>query len=91
MSLIIEHFGDVLHEKLQKPKVACQGLLKLAYKDVFGTDFANNISFEEMQKLIDEGLKKRLEQINASDIEGIIKELQEERKKNKPIFKISGI
>ena len=88
MSMIIEHFGKVLHDETQKPLLACKGLIRLAYKDVYGKDVENKITYEEMEKLIEDGLRNRLKKLNIENIDALIEKLQTEREKNQPIFKL---
>ena len=91
MSMIIEHFGEFLHKEINKPVIACKGIFRLAIKDVFGDNSLKSITYEQMRDIIEKGIRTRLEKLNIDDIDNIVKKLQDERKKTKPIFKISNI
>jgi len=66
---IINFLGEKLAIKINKPAIACKGLIRLGIKEDHGDTL--DLTFEKVKKSIKSGLKKRLDNIgvfNSSEV-----------------------
>jgi hypothetical protein len=86
---LINLFGNLLSELLNKPPVACKGLFRFAIKDYEKSNDLETgefLKFKDFEKIIGENIKSRLEAINFENIDKIISTLSEELIKFQSIF-----
>jgi len=89
---IIEHLGSRLAELISISAPAARGLIKLAIKDEVGPfKPLNQITFNEFKDTIENSLKKRLEILEISTFELIIKYLVRELTNYQSLITIGGV
>ena len=81
---IIEFFGEKLSKLTGKAALSCRGLLRFAIKDA-GKN-ALQLSFSDLKDVFETYLSKRLESVNISDYQNIIKNLAQELTKNQSVL-----
>ena len=89
---IIKHLGSKLAELVNISAPAARGLIKLAIKDEVGPfKPLNQITFNEFKIIIENSLKKRLENLEISTFELIIKYLVRELTDYQSLITIGGV
>ena len=86
---LVQLFGGILSELLNKPKIACSGLLRFAIKDYEKTKEilpGKFLKLEDFHLIINENIRTRLESINFSNIDGIISKMLKELYNHQAIF-----
>jgi len=86
---VIQHFGDVLSEKIGKPPIACRGLIRFCLKDELGT--AENPSFDDTLKAFNNSLKNRLENVGITNAGSIVKDMISELKHIQSVFTMGNV
>lgn len=72
---IINLFGDILAKEIDKPGIACRGIIRLAIKLDFPGKNAENLSYEDLSHVFKNGLKKKLEVIGELNVNAISKKM----------------
>jgi len=86
---VIQHFGDVLSEKIGKPPIACRGLIRFCLKDELGT--AENPSFDDTLKAFNNKLKDRLANVGVNNASSIVAEMVKELKHIQSVFTMGNV
>jgi hypothetical protein len=74
---IIKYLADFLTKKVNLKAPAIRGLFKLSLKDEFGPfKPLDQVNYEELKKLMENSLSKRLVDLNITNVEKIIEELK---------------
>ena len=61
---LVRFLGDILAKEIEKPEIACRGIIRLAVKLDFPEKTIENMSFEDLIHVFKNGLKKKLEVID---------------------------
>ena len=76
---LVRFLGDILAKEIEKPEIACRGIIRLAVKLDFPDKTIESMSFEDLMHVFKNGLKKKLEiigEINSNALyQKMIKEL----------------
>ena len=86
---LINLFGIVLSELINKPPIACKGLFRFAIKDY---EQHNNfesgefLKYKDFERIISENIKSRLETINFGNVDEIVATMLAELIKYQSIF-----
>ena len=76
---LVRFLGDILAKEIEKPEIACRGIIRLAVKLDFPEKTIESMSFEDLMHVFKNGLKKKLEiigEINSNAVsQKMIKEL----------------
>ena len=73
---VIKSLGDLLADKISISPTAARGLIKLAIKDELGPfTIVSKVNYNEMQKTIQNSLKKRLVNLTIQNEEIIIESM----------------
>ena len=86
---VIQHFGDLLSQKIGKPPVACRGLIRFCLKDELGT--AENPSFDDTLKAFNNKLKDRLANVGVDNAGSIVAEIVKELKHIQSVFTMGNV
>ena len=86
---VIQHFGEVLSQKIGKPPIACRGLIRFCLKDEVGT--ADNPSFEDTLKAFNNQLKARLDNVGVNNASSIVQEMVSELKHIQSVFTMGNV
>ena len=86
---VIQHFGDILSQKIGKPPIACRGLIRFCLKDELGT--AENPSFDDTLKAFNNKLKDRLANVGVNNASSIVAEMVRELKHIQSVFTMGNV
>lgn len=81
-----QFFGDLLSERINKPPIACRGLIRFSLKDTGHS--ADNPSYNSLLKAFKEGLNVRLKNIGIEKSDSVVNEMITELKKNQSLLTI---
>lgn len=89
---IINVLAEKLGKKIGISPAAARGLLKLAIKDELGS-FINykNLKYEQLESIIENSLRKRLEKLNIENIDQIINYLEDKKKKYQSLITMEKV
>jgi len=89
---LIKSLGVVLADKINISPPATRGLIKLAIKDELGPfTVVQTVNLEDMQKTINNSLKKRLVKLAIQDVEMIIESLLTHLKENQSLITMANV
>ena len=83
---IINLFGDILAKEIDKPEIACRGIIRLAVKLDFPGKNVENLSYEDLLHIFKNGLKKKLEVIGELNVNAISKKMIMELTKKQSVL-----
>ena len=89
---IITLFGNKIADLIEKPSIACKGLVRFSIIDFrkrSGIIYSNALTFNEFQEIIESVLKEKLIFAKIKNIEEVISELLVELTQNQAIFTMS--
>ena len=89
---IIKSLGETLANKINISPTAARGLIKLAIKDEVGAfTLVNKVNFKELQKTIQNSLKKRLINLTIQDVDIIIESLLTQLNKIQSLITMANV
>jgi hypothetical protein len=89
---LIKSLGVVLADKINISPPATRGLIKLAIKDELGPfTVVQTVNLKDMQKTINNSLKKRLVKLAIQDVEMIIESLLTHLKENQSLITMANV
>ena len=89
---IITLFGNKIADLIEKPPIACKGLIRFSIIDFRKSSnviYSKALSFNEFHHIIEENLKEKLQVAKIKNIEEVISELLVELTQNQAIFTMS--
>ena len=89
---IITIFGNKISNLIEKPPIACKGLVRFSiidFRKKSGIIYSNALRFNEFQQIIEGILKEKLKLAQINNIDDVISELLDELTKNQAIFTMS--
>ncbi|NHI94126.1 MAG: hypothetical protein EAX96_16670 [Candidatus Lokiarchaeota archaeon] len=92
MADIISFLGERLAEKINKSVMPTTGFIRLSIKDEFGEDIKiKQLTYQQFRKVIENSLRKRLENIHVSNLDKIISDMLIELKNNQSLLTMMSI
>ncbi|NHI93511.1 MAG: hypothetical protein EAX96_13570 [Candidatus Lokiarchaeota archaeon] len=82
-----EFLGKILAEETGKKLIHCSGMIRLAFKDA--NKDPDTPIYKEIKEVIENYLKKRLDNVKIQNSDGIIRKLVSELTKNQSIFSLA--
>lgn len=89
---IIKFLADKLASRIGMSPVAARGLIKLSIKDKFGPfKPIEQLTYGDLDQMIEDSLKKRLEEIEIENLEEIIRYLKTELSENQSLITMGAV
>ena len=85
----ISYFGDKLSEKIDRPSIACRGLIRFSLRDEVGS--ADNPDYNSLRKVFQNSLKTRLEKIGVENPNKITIEMVKELDRKQSLLTMSTV
>ena len=85
---IINFLGEKLAVQINKPAIACKGLVRLGIKEDHGG--TEELTFEKVKTTIQRGLKKRLDNIGISNSNEVCNYLLKELVSNQSLLTMAN-
>jgi hypothetical protein len=88
---IILQCGNILSKVIDKPAVACRGIIRLSIYDSGLRERMNQglINFKDMMHVVRNALRRRLERLFIRDLDNVIDNIEQELIENQSIFTFS--
>jgi hypothetical protein len=89
---IIKFLADKLARKIGMSAVAARGLIKLSIKDKYGPFKPyEQLTYGDLEQMIEDSLKKRLEEIEIDNLEDLITFLKTELNENQSLITMGAV
>ena len=85
---IINFLGEKLAVKINKPAIACKGLIRLGIKEDHGS--TQDLNFDKVKQSVKSGLKKKLENIGITNLNEICNYLLKELVNNQSLLTMAN-